>query len=269
MPTYPQAALVTGASGGIGAIYAEQLAHRGHDLVLAARDAAKLEALAARLRAGTGREVEVLPADLLDLAGLRRVEARLREDRRLGMLVNNAGMALAGGVADADPERLEAMVQLNVRAVTRLAAAAGAAFRARGGGTLVNISSVLGLAPERFNAVYAATKAYVLALSQGLAAELADAGVRVQAVLPGATRTALWEAAGLPVEKLPPEMVMEAEEMVAAALAGLDLGELVTIPSLPDAADWERMEAARQALGPNLSLRHPAPRYARAAEAAA
>ncbi|GGJ18394.1 SDR family NAD(P)-dependent oxidoreductase [Neoroseomonas lacus] len=254
-------AMVTGASSGIGAVYAEHLARRGHDLILVARNVARLEDLAARLRSQAGRTIEILPADLQQTAELLLVEQRLRDDHRIGMLVNNAGIALAGPVTDADPARLEAMIQLNILAAMRLAVAAVAGFKARGGGTLVNIASVLALAPERFNGVYAGSKAFVLALTQALDAELRGAGVRVQAVLPGATRTALWEAAGVDVDSLPPEMVMGAEEMVEAALAGLDAGELVTIPSLPDVADWERLDAARLALGPNLSRRYPAERY--------
>jgi uncharacterized protein len=257
------AALVTGASAGIGAVYAERLARRGHDLVLVARNATRLEDLAAYLRDQTGRAVEVLPADLQRREDMLSVEQRLREDARLAMLVNNAGIALAGPVTGADPARLEAMVQPNVLAAMRLAVAAAAGFTARGGGTLVNIASVLALAPERFNGVYSASKAFVLTLTQGLDAELRATGVRVQAVLPGATRTALWEAAGVDVTSLPPEMVMEAEEMVDAALAGLDAGELVTIPSLPDATDWERLDTARLSLGPNLSRNHAAERYLR------
>lgn len=257
------AALITGASAGIGAVYAERLARRGHDLVLVARNATRLEDLAAHLRDQTGRAVEVLPADLQRREDMLQVEQRLREDARIAMLVNNAGIALAGPVTGADPARLEAMVQLNVLAVMRLAVAAAAGFTARGAGTLVNIASVLALAPERFNGVYSASKAFVLTLTQGLDAELRGTGVRVQAVLPGATRTALWEAAGADVASLPPEMVIEAEEMVDAALAGLDAGELVTIPSLPDATDWERLDTARLALGPNLSRNHAAERYLR------
>ena len=147
----------------------------------------------------------------------------------------------------------------------RLAVAAAAGFAARGRGTIVNIASVLALAPERFNGAYSGTKAFVLNLSQALGAELAGRGVRVQAVLPGATRTELWGKAGTDIASLPPEMLMEAGEMVDAALAGLDLGEPVTIPSLPDTADWEAFQAARFALGPNLSRDRAAARYRAAA----
>jgi short-subunit dehydrogenase len=264
----PGTALITGASSGIGATYAERLARRGHDLLLVARDRVRLEALAARLRADTGVAVEVLPADLTQRAELARVEQRLREDARITMLVNNAGIAVAGSLVDADPDRLEAMIQLNVVAPTRLAAAVAPRFAAAGSGTLVNVASVLALAPEMFNGSYSGTKAYVLNLSQALQHELAPRGVRVQAVLPGATRTELWERAGIELANLPPSMVMDVNEMVDAALAGLDHGETVTIPSLPDQGDWEAYSAARLALAPNLSRDRAAPRY-RAALAAA
>ena len=258
--TRPGTALITGASAGIGATYAERLARRGHDLLLVARDRVRLEALAARLRADTGVSVEVLPADLTQRADLARVEQRLREDARITMLVNNAGIAVAGSLVDADPDRLEAMIQLNVVAPTRLAAAVAPRFAAAGSGTLVNVASVLALAPEMFNGSYSGTKAYVLNLSQALQHELAPRGVRVQAVLPGATRTELWERAGIELASLPPSMVMDVNEMVDAALAGLDHGETVTIPSLPDQGDWEAYSAARLALAPNLSRDRAAPR---------
>ena len=257
----PGTALITGASSGIGATYAERLARRGHALLLVARDRTRLDALAARLRADTGVAVEVLPADLTQRSELAAVERRLREDARITMLVNNAGIAVAGSLVGADPDRLEAMIQLNVVAPTRLAAAVAPRFAAAGGGTLINVASVLALAPELFNGSYSGTKAYVLNLSQALQHELAPRGVRVQAVLPGATRTELWERAGVELAQLPPSMVMDVNEMVEAALAGLDHGETVTIPSLPDHGDWEAYSAARLALAPNLSRDHAAPRY--------
>ena len=257
----PATALITGASAGIGATYADRLARRGHDLVLVARDRARLEALAARLRAETGRAVQVLPADLANRADLLRVEQRLRTDPAIGLLVNNAGSSVAGPLLGADPDRLEAMVRLNAVSAMRLAAAAVAGFAARGGGTLVNIASVLALAPERFGGAYSGSKAFQLNLSLALQAELAGTGIRVQAVLPGATRTEIWEKAGVDTGQFPAGMLMGVEEMVDAALAGLDQGEAVTIPSLPDAAEWERFNAARLALGPNLSRDRAAARY--------
>jgi len=254
-------ALITGASTGIGATYADRLARRGYNLILVARDRTRLEDLAGRLRTETGKAVEVLPADLARADDLRRVEQRLRDDAGITAFVNNAGMAVVGPAVDADPERLDAVVQLNIVAASRLGIAAAQAFKARNEGTLINIASVLALVSERFNAVYNASKAYVLTFTQALRNELSGTNVRVQAVLPGATRTEIWNRAGGDVDALPAEMVMDVDPMVDAALAGLDHGEAVTIPSLPDIADWQRFEAARQALGPNLSRNHPAARY--------
>jgi short-subunit dehydrogenase len=262
-------ALITGASSGIGATYADRLAHRGYDLVLVARDAPRLEQLAARLRATTGVTSEVLQADLTQKTDLACVERRRRSDATITMLVNNAGVAVSGPLVGGDLDRSEAMISLNVVAVTRLAAAAATNFGARGTGIVINLSSVLALAPERFNASYSATKAYVLHFSLTLHQELSPSGVQVQVVLPGATRTALWARAGIETASLPASMLMEVEDMVDAALVGLDRRELVTIPSLPDMADWEAYTAARLHLGPNLSRQHAAERYTTADHATA
>lgn len=256
------AALITGASSGIGAVYADRLARRGYDLVLAARDEDRLSTLAARLRAETGAKVDVIKTDLTRRDDIVRLEARLRDDANISLLVNNAGAALFGAFADTDPDKLEDLIQLNVVAVTRLAQAAAAGFVARGRGTIVNIASIVSLAPELFaGSVYGATKAYVLYLTQTLHAALADKGLSFQAVLPGATRTEIWDRSGHGLANVPDEILMPVDELVDAALAGLDKGELVTIPSLPDAADWASAEAARLKLAPNLSAKHPAARY--------
>ncbi|PTQ13161.1 SDR family oxidoreductase [Sphingomonas oleivorans] len=253
--------LITGASAGIGATYADRFAKRGHDLILVARDKARMEALAARLIEENGISVEVLQADLSDAADLGHVERRLREDGGITMLVNNAGMAGGGPAATADPDRLETLIRLNVLAFTRLAAAAASGFAARGRGAIVNIGSVTALFADQFEPTYPATKAFVLAFSQALHSELQPQGVRVQVVLPGATRTEIWERSGHSLDDLPAEIVMDVHEMVDAALAGLDMGEVVTIPALPDIADWRQLEDARRKLVPNLSLRHSAARY--------
>lgn len=258
-------ALITGASAGIGAAYADRLAQRGFDLLLVARNQARLDELAARLRATTGANVETWKADLTVAADVAQVAQRLSSDAAISMLVNNAGVAVSGPLLGADPQRLENMISLNVVAVTQLAVAAATAFAGRGRGTLINIASVLALAPEISNGAYSGTKAYVLNLTQALQQELGAQGARVQAVLPGATRTDLWERAGIDISNLPPEMLMDVGEMVDAALAGLDLGETVTIPSLPDAQDWDAFNAVRQGLGPRLSLKHAASRYSHAA----
>ncbi|WP_420991575.1 SDR family NAD(P)-dependent oxidoreductase [Cupriavidus sp. 30B13] len=254
-------ALITGASSGIGAIYADRLARRGYDLILVARNRERLDTLAGRLTTETGRSVEVVVADLGKDADVRRLETLLRDDASITMLVNNAGIGAAAPLLQSDVDKMEAMIALNVTALTRLTYAVAPAFVARGTGTIVNIASIVAVAPEVLNGVYGGSKAFVLAFTQSLQHELAAKGVRVQAVLPGATRTDFWEVAGQPVENLPEAWVMSAEDMVDAALSGFDQGEVVTIPSLPEAADWQAFEAARAALGPNLSRREPAARF--------
>jgi uncharacterized protein len=254
-------ALITGASTGIGATYADRLARRGYDLILVARNKSNLEKLAARLATDHGARVQVLPADLTVDADLHRVERVLREDTSITLLVNNAGAATLGPLANADIERLDREIRLNVLAPTRLSHAVLPGFVARNRGALVNIASVMSQMVQPGNAVYGGTKAYLLHFGEVLALELAATAVRVQTVLPGATRTALWDGSGVELKNLPPEIVMEADEMVDAALAGFDQGERVTLPSLPDVGDWQRLIKAREDLRPNLSRRHSAPRY--------
>jgi len=254
-------ALITGASSGIGAVYADRLAKRGYDLILVARNQSRLETLAARLTAETGRTVETVAADLNDKADLARIEALLKTDARVTLLVNNAGVGGAGPLLSSDVDKMDDMIQLNVRALTRLTYAAAPGFVARGAGTIVNIASIVALSPETLNGVYGGTKAFVLAFSQSLQHELGQKGVRIHAVLPGATATEFWDVAGLPVHNLPQAIVMSAENLVDAALAGLDQGEIVTIPSLPDKAEWDAYEAARRSMSGRLSSAVPAARY--------
>ena len=254
-------ALITGASSGIGAVYADRLAGRGHDLILVARNEARLKSVAARLTSETGRSVKILPADLNNKAELARVEATLRNDSSITLLVNNAGTASVAPLLNADVEKMADMIELNVTALTRLTYAAAPGFVARGAGTIINIASIVGISPETLNGVYGASKAYVIALTHSLQHELADKGVRIQAVLPGATATDLWEIAGLPYQKLPAAIVMSPEDMVDAALVGLDRGELVTIPPLQDGDEWSRFEAARRTISQHFGNSVPAPRY--------
>ena len=260
-PIHQGTALITGASSGIGAVYADRLARAGYDLILVARRADLLRSLAQELTTRTGRSVETLAADLTDPGDLARVESVLRTDASITLLVNNAGVGATAPLLQSDLADMDRMIALNVSVPMRLAHAVAPAFVARGTGTLINIASIVALQPELLNGVYGGSKAFVLALSQSLHHELADKGVRVQAVLPGATATGFWNVAGLPVENLPKEIVMSAEDMVDAALAGLAMGEVVTIPALPDLADWNALESARDALKPGLSRTSPAARY--------
>lgn len=254
-------AVVTGASRGIGAVYADRLAKRGYDLILVARDQSRLEALSGRLTRETGRSVTLLPADLNDTADLAMVEKILRNDPVITMLVNNAGAASIAPLLNADVEKMDEIIALNITALTRLTYAVAPAFVQRGAGTIINIASVVGISPERLNGVYGASKAYVIALSHSLQHELAEKGLRIQVVLPGATATEMWALAGLPYQDLPPSIVMSPEDMVDAALVGLDRGELVTIPSLHDGDEWTRFETQRRALAKQFGNSLPAPRY--------
>ncbi len=259
--THKGTALITGASSGIGAVYADRLARRGYDLILVARNGNRLHALATRLSDATGRAVETIVADLTDAADLALVETVLRTDASVTMLVNNAGVGSAGALLVSDVDKMSDMIALNVGALTRLTYAVVPGYVARGTGTIVNVASIVAVAPELLNGVYGGSKAFVLALNRSLHHELAEKGIRVQAVLPGATATEFWDVAGPGLANMPAAILMSAEDMVDAALAGLDQGEIVTIPSLPDLADWAAFEAARQALAPNLSRTEPAARY--------
>ncbi len=254
-------ALITGASTGIGAVYADRLAKRGYDLILVARNHQKLNEVAAQIQ-DTGRKIETLPADLTVKEDVQRVALRLSSDPTITALINNAGAGSAGKLLDSNIDDLESMIYLNVTALTRLALAALPGFIARNNGLLINISSIVALAPEALNGTYSGSKAYVVSFTQALKNEVSGKGITVQAVLPGITATPFWGKAGVPLEHLPSEKVMTTENMVDAALAGLDHGELITIPSLPEIADWEKFEAARKALQPNLSHKTPAARYA-------
>jgi short-subunit dehydrogenase len=254
-------ALVTGASTGLGAGYARRLAERGHDLILVARNTERLEALATEIAAATGRSVEVLVADLTVPSQLAAVETRLREDSSIDVLINNAGGSLFGTVAGGDVAAYDNLIALNVVALTRLATAAVDGFTPRGTGTIVNLSSALAINFLPASAVYSGTKSYVLTFTQSLQAELADTGIRVQAVLPGALRTEFWDGSGIELSDLPGDWIMSSDDAVSAALAGLDANEPISILSLPDSADLDAFEQARQTLAPQLSLSVPAARY--------
>ena len=257
----PPKALITGASSGIGAIYADRLARRGYDLILVARNAARLAKVADHLKAVTGRNIEILTADLSESGQRLTIENRLKNDATISLLVNNAGFGGVTPLLQSNVDTMEEMIDLNVTALTRLTYAVVPGFVARGSGTVINISSIVAIAPELLNGVYGASKSFVLSFTQSLNHELKDKGVRVQAVLPGATATQFWDIAGLSHENLPSAWVMKAEEMVDAALAGLDAGEVVTIPPLQDGEDWNRFEAARQQFAPKFQNNRPGLRY--------
>lgn len=253
------AVLVTGASTGIGAVYAERFARRGHDLVLVARNHERLTALAERLRDETGVQVDILQADLTQDSDIAAVEQRLREDARIRILVNNAGTSIPGDFLHQSSDDINRLITLNVTSVARLANAIAPRLAEAGEGAIVNIASVVGLGPEMGLTVYGATKAFVLFLSQGLDVELSAKGVYVQAVLPAATRTEIWQHSGKDVDTIPG--VMEVDKLVDAALVGFDRRESVTIPPLHDETQWQTLNATRQAMLPGFAQSEPAARY--------
>ena len=250
-------ALITGASSGIGEIYADRLARRGYDLILVGRNATRLSALAADLSAQTGRHVERIAADLGSSADLARVEARLQSDPAITLLINSAGLAGGGPLSAANLAPLTDMLNVNIVALTRLVAVAAKAFAGRGKGAIVNLASAVAFIDSPAAAAYAASKAYVLNLTLALDLDLKDKGVQVQAVLPGYTATAMIAGRA----DIPAQYIMDAGEMVDAALAGFDARELVTIPSMVNPAEYEAYATARAALRPHVSLDVSAPRY--------
>lgn len=254
-------AVVTGASAGIGAVYAERLAARGYDLVLVARRADRLQTLSAKLAAAHGVKVDVVEADLTQEADLARVEQAIKANPAISLLVNNAGAATLTSVAKTSEAQAASMIALNVTALTRLTQAVLPAFLARNEGAIINIASVLSLHSLPISAIYSGTKGYVMNFSRGLQQELADTGVRLQLVLPATTATEIWDLAGVPLASLNQANVMSAEDLVDAALAGFDKDEPVTLPSVADASLWDRFDQARSTLFAGSQSGEPAPRY--------
>ena len=253
-------ALITGASSGIGEVYARRFAARGHDLVLVARRADRLATLANELTETHGVDVRVLAADLTAEADIAKVEHRLRTDA-IGVLVNNAGMGPIATTADLSDADAAATVTLNVTALMRLTRAALPGMRARKAGKIINVGSVLAFFSTPQTSLYSATKAFVLTYSQAVQQEVKDDGIQVQAVLPAGTVTDFYETAGMSISDFDPKVFMTAEQLVDAALVGLDRGEEVTLPSVHHAALWSAFEAARISLVGGTQNGAPAPRY--------
>lgn len=252
-------ALITGASTGIGAVYADRLAKRGYDVILVARDEAKINDLASRLKQDYGVSAEPFRTDLTDDTDLAVLAKRVFEDTSIGLLVNNAGAATPGGFLGSDIQAIVQVLKLNINALTVLAHAAISRFASESGGTIINVASVLALRPEFPMGAYPATKSYVLTLSQSLQAEFGTNGIYIQAVLPGGTRTELWSRSDRDVSQNP--HFMDVDTLVDAALVGFDRREPVTIPPLPDPDMWQAYEAARNAFASNVQHPHPGVRY--------
>jgi short-subunit dehydrogenase len=222
-------ACVTGASSGIGEAFARRLARDEYELVLVARDVRRLETLAEELRRSRRVGVVVRPADLTDAAALEGLAAELAADPPQ-LLVNNAGFGTVGPFAELDVAREETLVRLNVWAVVRLTRAVLPGMLERGHGQVVNVSSLAGESPSPYTATYAASKAFVTSFSEAVAEELRGSGVRVQALLPGFTRTAFQERAGVDASQVPSFAWLTPEKVVEASLAALERGDVTCVP---------------------------------------
>jgi hypothetical protein len=237
-------AVVTGASSGIGAVYAERLAARGHSLLLVARRPDRLANTRDRLSSNYRAEVATLVADLERPSDVSDLEARVAAED-VTFVVNNAGAGGLGRSQDKTADQLERIIQLNITALTRLSHAALTGFRKRGAGVLVNIGSMMAHAATASAAAYSASKAYALNFTQSLQMEYAGSPIRIQLVMPGPIRTEFFSSQGVSESIFPLESYLSPEQLVDAALAGLDAGEAVTIPSMLDEQVWIALEAAR------------------------
>jgi short-subunit dehydrogenase len=249
-------AMVTGASAGIGTSFARLLAARGRDLVLVARDASRLEAVAKELDAQHGTNIEVVPADLTDAHQLGVVEARLASDPPIEVLINNAGFGTFGHFHELPVDDEDREVRLNVLALLRLTHAAAAAMAARGHGRILNVSSVAGAQPVPRNATYAATKAFVTNFSEALHEELRPAGVTVTVLCPGFTRTEFQERSGFDSSKVPGFAWQEADEVAAAGLDALEKGHATCVPGA-----LNRVTAVLSAATPHAITRRVSGRF--------
>jgi uncharacterized protein len=258
-------ALVTGASAGIGKVFAERLAHTGHNLVLVARRRDRLDALAQRLRREAGGMVEVIVADLTDMGAIADVESRIAGDQSMALVVNNAGFGGYKPFASIEPKTIDGLIDIHIRAVTRLTRAALPGMIERGAGGIINVASLLALSgtlppdPLPHRATYAGAKAYLVAFTQALAGELSGTGVRVMVCLPGRVTTEFHTSQGIDISKLPP--MMSPEDVVTASLAGLAQGETMCVPALADAALLDQIAQAqvtvlRASMQPALAERY-------------
>lgn len=258
-------AIVTGASSGIGLAFAERLAREGHDLVVVARRVDRLDALAKDLREQTGVDVEVIPADLTEAAGLRSVEDRVSRAGAMSLLVNSAGFGTSGPLIALDPDEEESEIRLNVIALVRLTRAALPGMVARGRGGIINVSSLAGMSPGPYAATHAATKAFVNSFTEAVYEEVRGTGVRVQLLCPGFTRTGFQTRAGVSADAVPGFLWMTADAVVEESLAALRSDRMLVVPGIVNRSSaalagllprsWTRRLSA--SLGRRLEGREP------------
>ncbi len=243
-------ALITGASSGIGAVFAERLARDGFDLVLVARRRQRLEDLAQRLTDECDVDAEVIDADLTDVSDLDALEAQVAEDGTLTLLINNAGFGGYNPFVSLVPDVIDDLIDIHIRTVTRLTRAALPGMVDRGAGAVINIASMLAFSgtlppnPLPHRAVYAGAKAYLLTFTQALAGELTGTGVRVQVCMPGIVDTEFHTIQGIDPSKIASKL--QPQDIVTASLAGLAKGEVVCIPGLADAALFDALGEAQR-----------------------
>lgn len=254
-------AIVTGASAGLGRVYADRLAKQGYDLILVARRGDRLTEITESLQAKYGIKAQSLVADLSNSNDLKNVVDVLSTDTKITMLVNNAGIATLAPLVNTDKANVNAMNDINVTALTELCYAALPQFKTRNKGTIINIGSVLSFHALPISSVYSGTKAYVMNFTRGLQSEVEGTNVFVQLVLPASTATELWDLAGIPLENLNQSTLMSAEDCVDAALAGLDQKELITLPSVEYKELWQAYDEARKKLFAATQSGQPASRY--------
>jgi hypothetical protein len=236
-------ALVTGASLGIGAQFCRILAERGNDVVLVARDASRLEALAKELEGKHNHRCEVLPADLTVTEDLARIEQRVAS---VDTLINNAGFGSFGKFHELDLQNEDTQIRLNVLALMRLSHAAARGMVERGHGAILNVASLAGFQPIPTDATYAATKAFVLSFSQALHEELRPCGVAVSVLAPGFTRTEFQSRADFDPGAVPGYLWQEAEPVARAGLDGLAQNRAVIVPGV-----WNRITAGIVSVSPS------------------
>ncbi len=253
-------AVVTGASSGIGSVYADRLAAQGHPLLIIARRGERLEALAKRLKDQYAIDVETLTLDLSNGNDLLRLEERLRSDN-VDVLVNNAGGGGLGLLSSTSVDKMEALIRLNIIAATRLSQAVLTGFRQRSRGTLINLGSIIAFWPSATAAVYSGTKTYILNFTRSIAMEFEGTNIRVQVVMPGPVRTEFFSSQGMSDSVFPDEYYISAAQLVDAAMIGLEQGEIVTNPTMGDPKVWENMERARANYFASVSSGEVAPRY--------
>lgn len=254
-------ALVTGASAGLGRVYADRLAKQGYDLILVARRGDRLKDITESLQAKYGIKARSLVADLSNPNDLRNVVDVLSTDTTISMLVNNAGIATLAPVMSTEKADVDAMNDINVTALIELCYAALPKFKARNRGTIINIGSVLSFHTLPISSVYSGTKGYVMNFTRGLQSEVEGSNVFVQLVLPASTATELWDLSGVPLKNLNQSTLMSADDCVDAALAGLAQKELITLPSVENKELWEAYDEARKKLFAATQSGQPASRY--------